>query len=126
MTIDQQFAALKESIYAQARTEIHAELLSKLNGGATTPAKAVRTSAPRSVIAKKHAPGPKRAPEDIAKTATAVLEFVKANPGKGAEAIKTALKQDLSVIELPIKKLLASKQIKKRGQRRATKYYPAN
>lgn len=130
-TIDQQLAALMESIYAQARTEVHAEILgnlSRLNGG-TTPAAmkaAKRVSAPRSIIAprNKHAPGPKRAPEEIAKTADAVFAFVKSNPGSNAEAIKAGLKQELSILELPIKKLLASKTIKKRGQRRATRYYP--
>jgi hypothetical protein len=131
--IDQAIAALCEAIYVEARetirNELVADLLSQtapapapkkpLASGRTTSKPATATKAP-----KKFGPGPKRSPEELAKTATDVAAFVKANPGSGAEAIKTHLGLDLAAIELPIKKLLASKAMKKRGKKRATKYYP--
>lgn len=72
--------------------------------------------------AKKASPGVKRTPEQIEKTAAEILAFLDKNPSSSAEQIKTALKVDLKTIELPIAKLLASKSIKKTGQKRATKY----
>lgn len=124
-TIDQQLAALRESIYIEARetvrAELRAELLTSLGASQATPTPVAKA---KPASARRNGPGPKRSPEEIASTASAITKFLKERPGSGAETIKTALNVDLSTIELPIKKLLASKQIKKRGQKRATKYYP--
>ena len=51
-------------------------------------------------------------------------DWVKANPGQGVEAMARALGVQTKELALPIVKLLKSKAIKKRGQKRATKYYP--
>lgn len=88
-------------------------------------AAAAAPKAKRVVARAARAAGTKRSAEDIEKTANAILVFVNENPGSGAEAIRKALDVDLKTIELPIKKLLASKSIKKRGVKRATKYYSA-
>jgi len=122
-TIDQQLASLRETIRNEERESLRKEILSSIG-------QQLGTSAPKFVAkptkaVTKAGPGVKRSPEELAKTVSQVLAHVAEHPGVGAEHIRTALGTSLAVIELPIKKLLASKAIKRRGQRRATKYYPA-
>jgi len=69
--------------------------------------------------------GGKRTPEEIARTTRTVQEFIGANPGQGIEQIAKALALPTKELTLPIKKLLAGKQIVTEGQKRATKYSPA-
>lgn len=113
------------------RIEERGKLLVALNNASVDIDAAAAKAAPKAAPAPKakrvvaRAAGAKRSAEAIEKTASAIAEFVKGNPGSGAEAIRKALDVDLKTIELPIKKLLASKSIKKRGVKRATKYYPA-
>lgn len=47
-----------------------------------------------------------------------------ANPGKGAEQICPALRVSTRELAMPMKKLLASKHITRKGMRRATRYFP--
>ena len=56
---------------------------------------------------------------------TKTAEWVKANPGHGVEDMAKVLGVQTKELALPIAKLLGAKTIKKRGQKRATKYYPA-
>jgi hypothetical protein len=69
--------------------------------------------------------GGKRSPEDIDAMAAKLLAFVKSNPGKRGEQIAAALKTDVGTMRLPMQKLIASKKIKTKGQRRGTTYMVA-
>jgi hypothetical protein len=68
--------------------------------------------------------GAKRAPEEI-ETLTAQLgEYVKANKGERIEQIAKGMNVSTRELNLPVKKLLATKAIKTKGQKRATQYFP--
>ena len=69
--------------------------------------------------------GGKRSAEDIDAMAAKLLAFVKSNPGQRGEQIAAALKTDVGTMRLPMQKLIASKKIKTKGQRRGTTYMAA-
>jgi predicted transcriptional regulator len=50
---------------------------------------------------------------------------IKAKPGLRMEQIAKALSSSTKELALPAKKLIAEKKIKTKGERRATKYFPA-
>lgn len=132
MTNEEILNNLRDQLRAEIREEIRAELIANLGGSAPVavaatvpaPASKAKTSKPKAPKAKTKAKGEKRAPEEIAKTMSSVLSYVKQHPGSNAEAIKKSLGVELSVVVLPIQKLLASRAITRKGHRRATRYYP--
>jgi hypothetical protein len=67
--------------------------------------------------------GEKRSSDQIAETTKAVVSYVKKNPGEGVEAIAKGLGTATKELTLPIRKLVAEKQLKTKGQKRATKYF---
>lgn len=75
--------------------------------------------------AKARAKGQKRAPEDLAELVDQLLNTIKAAPGQRMEQIAKTLKSTTQELALPAKKLIAEKKIKTKGERRATKYFPA-
>lgn len=120
----QSFVTELETLVRQAAIDA---VRSSLGGGAAPaqPAKprAAVSSAPRARAVKKA--GGKRDPKLIEALVARVGGYVKAHPGQGVEAIAKGLKVSTHDITLPVTKLLASKAIKKKGQKRATKYYPS-
>lgn len=52
-----------------------------------------------------------------------MLGFIKSHPGLRIEEINRELGTNTKDLALPMKKLIAAKQIKALGQRRATKYF---
>jgi hypothetical protein len=120
----QEFARELEQLVRQAALAAVTESL----GGAAAPraARAAVSSAATVAPARKSTKsGGKRDPKVIAGLVVRVGAHVKARPGQGVEAIAKGLNVSTHDITLPITKLLASKTIKKKGQKRATKYYPA-
>lgn len=98
-------------------------------------------SRPRKVVAAP-APGPARngaatlrlepcrkgcqaRSEQIARLTEALKGHVNAHTGEGVEAIAKHLGLPTSEITLPIARLLGSKDIKTKGVKRATRYFPA-
>jgi hypothetical protein len=67
--------------------------------------------------------GGKRPPAQLAALVTRTGEWIKANPGHGVEDMAKALNVRTKELALPIQKLLGARTIKKRGQKRATKYF---
>lgn len=128
-----QIEAILEQLRDHYREEARQEILAKLGGARLKPVGPTATGSITKIVkvvtkpaAKPRTARPiKRSHEELAKVSDAVLETVRTFPGYGAESIKKTLGLQLTDIELPIKKLLATKQIKRRGQKRATKYYPA-
>lgn len=68
--------------------------------------------------------GAKRAPEEIERLTSKLHEYIKNNPGQRIEQIAEGMGTNTRELNLPAKKLIATKQIKTRGQKRATTYYP--
>ena len=67
--------------------------------------------------------GEKRSSDQIAETTKAVVSYVRKHPGQGVEAIAKGLGTVTKELTLPIRKLVAEKQLKTKGQKRATKYF---
>ena len=67
--------------------------------------------------------GEKRSSDQIAETTKAVMGYVRKHPGQGVEAIAKGLGTDTKELTLPIRKLVGERQLKTKGQKRATKYF---
>ncbi|HVU04236.1 MAG TPA: DNA-binding protein [Polyangiaceae bacterium] len=74
---------------------------------------------------RSRAKGQKRTPEELTALVGQLLAAVKAKPGLRMEQIAEGLKSSTQELALPAKKLIAEKKIKTKGERRATKYFPA-
>ena len=86
-----------------------------------------KTAAKKRVAKKataKNGNGGKRTPAQIEKLATRALAAILKNPGQGIEVIAKAMKADTKDLSLPMRKLIADKEIRTKGERRATKYFP--
>jgi len=127
-TTEQIIENLKASIEADIRQKILTSLTADLGSPAAEVAVKAKPSAKAAPAAKtkpaKSKPGAKRTPEEIGKTMSDVRSFVKVHPGSNAEAIKKHLGVELNVITLPIQKLLKTRTITSKGEKRATRYYP--
>lgn len=66
----------------------------------------------------------KRTSDQIAATSKVILAQVRRQPGQGVEHIARVLKTTTKDLMLPMKKLLAEKQLRTTGVKRATKYFP--
>ena len=67
--------------------------------------------------------GEKRSSDQIAETTKAVLAYVRKHPGQGVEAIAKGLGTVTKELTLPIRKMVSERQLKTKGQKRATKYF---
>jgi hypothetical protein len=79
--------------------------------------------APKARAGGITAKGQKRDPKLIEATTEKLLAHIRRNPGERIEPIGKALGIPTKDLALPVKKLLAAKQIKTKGQRRATTYF---
>jgi hypothetical protein len=70
------------------------------------------------------AKGQKRDPKVIEATTEKLLAHIRKNPGERIEPIGKALGIATKDLTLPVRKLIESKRVKTRGQRRATTYFP--
>jgi len=75
-------------------------------------------------VARRAKKGNRRNSNEIDVLANRLLSDIKANPGRRVEEIGKDLGVATRDLNLPVKKLLASKAISRKGQRRATRYYP--
>jgi hypothetical protein len=68
--------------------------------------------------------GAKRTAADLEALSEKFAAFVKANPGLRIEQINKELGTMTKDLALPIRKLLANKEISAKGQKRSTTYFP--
>lgn len=97
--------------------------------GMTAPARrkpgrpaGAKTGRLRAVVRKAAKRG-KRTTDQVEADAARLLAHIKANPGQRLEEISKALRTTTATLTLPVMKLLASKSIKKTGQKRGTMYF---
>jgi len=125
---DQQIRKTIEAFVAELSGLVRAAAVQSVTeafGGGSAPA-ARAAAAPRAARAGgRRAKGQKRAPEDLAALVGQLFSAIKANPGQRMEQIAKGLKSSTQELALPAKKLIADKRIKTKGERRATKYFPA-
>jgi hypothetical protein len=69
------------------------------------------------------AKGAKRDPAEIAKLTDRLSQYVKEHPGQRIEQIASGIGVPTKELTLPAKKLIAAKQLKTKGQKRATQYF---
>lgn len=68
--------------------------------------------------------GAKRSSKQLEHITETLLNHVKANPGERIEAIAKKIDIKSRDLTLPVKKLVAEKKITKKGEKRATTYFP--
>lgn len=68
--------------------------------------------------------GAKRPPDEIVKLTSRLLEYVKGHKGERIEQIAKGMSVSTRELNLPVKKLISTKAIRTRGQKRATQYFP--
>ncbi len=71
------------------------------------------------------AKGEKRDPAVIARLTAKLLDYVIANSEQTIEAIGEGMGIHTNELKLPVKKLIATRFLSTRGQKRATRYYAA-
>lgn len=88
------------------------------------------SSGRRTPIAKRQTPAPtrkngaKRSPDELNALTTALLRYVRQNPGQRIEQIAQGLEIATKELKLPAIKLIDDEQISTKGQKRATTYFP--
>lgn len=77
----------------------------------------------RAAAAASREKGAKRPPDEIERLTGRLLDYVKGNPGQRIEQIADGMGTSTKELNLPAKKLIAGKQLKTKGQKRATQYF---
>ena len=87
--------------------------------------KASKAAKPLPVRGRRRKKGAKRTPAELAKIQTALLAIIAKTPGKRVEEINKVLGFSTAELAGPLAKLIAAKKVRRTGQKRATKYFPA-
>jgi hypothetical protein len=121
----EQFAAeLAELIRESAMETVSVALAgarpSPGRGGRRAAVLVARGGRGRSALREK---GAKRPPDEIERLTGRLLDYIKGNPGQRIEQIADGMGTSTKELNLPAKKLLANKQLKTKGQKRATQYF---
>jgi len=102
-----------------------------LSGARPSAGRGGRRAAPAAVAvrgagrgrAASREKGAKRPPDEIERLTGKLLDYVKSNPGQRIEQIADGMGTSTKELNLPAKKLIAGKQLKTKGQKRATQYF---
>ena len=81
------------------------------------------TRAAPAVRGRLRQKGEKRSSNELSTLTSRLREYIAKHPGHGIEQIGKAIGSRTKELALPVKKLLADKAIRTRGQKRATKYF---
>jgi hypothetical protein len=65
----------------------------------------------------------RRTEDDLAQISADLLAYVADNPGRRMEQISKAMGASTKELQLPVRKLVAEKKLKTKGQKRATEYF---
>lgn len=114
-------SAIHESVQLALGSALEGTSLSRRGRRANSVVRGVaRTAAPSVGRAR----GQKRDPKDLEALSQKLRAHIAKNPGQRIEQIGEGLGIATRELNLPVKKLLGAKQISKKGQRRATTYFP--
>lgn len=118
--IDSKIRARVEAFVVELTSLIREAAVAKVAealGSEVTP----RSRGRASVVASS---GGKRTAEQIEAQCEQIIAFVAKNPGLGVEGIAAGLNTSSKELTLPIRKLISSKELSRKGHKRATKYFP--
>ena len=123
----EQFASeLAELIRESAMETVSAALA----GARPSPGRGGRRAAAAAAVravgrgrAASREKGAKRPPDEIERLTGRLLDYVKGNPGQRIEQIADGMGTSTKELNLPAKKLIAGKQLRTKGQKRATQYF---
>ena len=120
--VDRFVEDLTAAITEEVRGAVEAALLGSgpapARGAARAPARAV-SRAGRGARAK----GEKRSPEELEALTAKLRSYIAKNPGQRIEQIADGMGTSTKELNLPAKKLITGKQLKTKGQKRATQYF---
>src|SRR5678816_1216062 len=103
------------------RSALEEVLATLQQGGLQTGSRAGRPAkASRPMRAAKK--GGRRSAEHVEQMGQSLYDYVKKNPGQRGEQIAKAMRTDVGTMRLPMRKLIADKRIKTKGQRRGMTY----
>jgi hypothetical protein len=109
-------AVIRESAFDTVR----AALGDSAPSGRRSSSRAAAGGAGRRSLPK----GAKRPPGEISKLTGRLLDYVKSKKGERIEQIAKGMGVSTRELNLPVKKLIATKAIRTRGHKRATQYFP--
>jgi len=100
-------------------------------GGSAAPSRSGRPGRPGRPAASaapvrgggRREKGQKRDPGEIERLTGRLLDYVKGNAGQRIEQIAAGMGTVTKELNLPVKKLIAQKSLKTKGQKRATQYF---
>jgi hypothetical protein len=119
--------AFAEELSALIRDSAMETVREALGGGGSAPRRGARggraaaSSAP--VRGGRREKGQKRDPGEIERLTGRLLDYVKGNAGQRIEQIAAGMGTVTKELNLPVKKLIAQKSLKTKGQKRATQYF---
>jgi hypothetical protein len=119
--------AFAEELSALIRDSAMETVREALGGGAAAPRRGGRggrgSASTAPVRGARREKGQKRDPSEIERLTGRLLDYVKSNPGQRIEQIAGGLGTVTKELNLPVKKLIAQKSLKTKGQKRATQYF---
>lgn len=124
--ITETFVEELEAAIREAAMESVREALTGSGLGAPAAPRKRRTSATKKGTKRAPTSGGrrgKRSTADVEKVGAQALAFVKKNPGSGATDIREALGLAAKDLRLPILRLVETKALRTKGQKRGTKYF---
>jgi hypothetical protein len=96
-------------------------------GGGSAPRRGARggraSASTAPVRGGRREKGQKRDPSEIERLTGRLLDYVKGNAGQRIEQIAAGMGTVTKELNLPVKKLIAQKSLKTKGQKRATQYF---
>jgi hypothetical protein len=96
-------------------------------GGGSAPRRGARggraSASTAPVRGGRREKGQKRDPGEIERLTGRLLDYVKGNAGQRIEQIAAGMGTVTKELNLPVKKLIAQKSLKTKGQKRATQYF---
>ncbi|HEX3777278.1 MAG TPA: DNA-binding protein [Polyangiaceae bacterium] len=117
--------AFADELSALIRDSAMETVREALGGGGSAPRRGGRgrAAAPAKLNGSRREKGQKRDPGEIERLTSRLLDYVKGNPGQRIEQIAAGMDTVTKELNLPVKKLIAQKSLKTKGQKRATQYF---
>lgn len=118
--------AALDNLVATIRDELRTEFMDLIGGSPHGTARPKRRAAPSPTrtprVSKARPKGGRRSAEELQELATAVLGYIRKNPGQRAEQIAEGMGTTTKELVRPISQLLADKAVKTAGVKRGTTY----